>query len=105
MMTEAPQPSCAFSSGPGAIGGSCPSPADRLRLLELLFHLAERHLLALEPLPVLEQVVGSGDQKHDRNPPQPTVRATANRSAAVCRGCRWKRGPRADGVAATTAPP
>ena len=36
-------------------------------LLELLLHLAERHLLALEPLPVLEQVVGSGDQEHDRN--------------------------------------
>ena len=36
-------------------------------LLELLLDLAQRHLLPLEPLPVLEQVVGGGDQAQDRD--------------------------------------
>ena len=36
-------------------------------LLELLLHLAQRHFLPLVPLPVLEQVVGGGDEGEDRD--------------------------------------
>ncbi len=36
-------------------------------LLELLLELVHRHLLALEPLPVLEQIVGRRDQREHRH--------------------------------------
>src|SRR6185437_11559640 len=36
-------------------------------LLEFLLHLAQRHFLPLVPLPVLEQIVGSGDKGEHRD--------------------------------------
>ena len=37
------------------------------RLLELLLHLLQRHLLPLEPLPVLEEIIGDRDQREHRH--------------------------------------
>ena len=47
-------------------------------LLELLLHLPHRHLLALVPLPVLEQEVGGGDQERGSRPPRRASRSASD---------------------------